>query len=199
MGSISIRVGGAWRTAKTIHVKTAGAWRNAKEVYVKSGGVWRLVWTAFDPIPTDYPAIYLFGNDYFNASVGAQEQFTFTGINTPVTLRFNVMASCGASFGASASANFAGGIVSGSGTGGSASWSSPQSSTKTFTIVVNNNTTVQFYAGLSAFGGFNQNASGDFNGEFTIDNLTSGHNGVASGSFSLSCSNSGMIDPGGLG
>lgn len=151
--------------------------------------------SVFDPVPDDYPAIYLFGSDYFNASVGASEQWTFTGINTAVTLRFNVSGACGSSFNATPSGSVAVGIVSGSGSGGSQNWSR-QTATKSFTIVVNNNTKVQIYAGVSASGyGFGQNASADFNGDFTIDNLTSGQNGVASGSFSLTCSNSGMIDP----
>lgn len=197
MGSYNVKVGGVWRPAQDVKVRAAGAWRQAKQVYVKSGGVWRLAWQHFDPIPTDYPAVNLFGADYFNPSAGASDQFTFTGINTPVTLRFNVFGSCSASFNANASGGLSVGILSGIGTGGSASWSSPQSSAKTFDIVVNNNTTVQFYASVSASGfGWGAQASADFSGDFTIDNLTSGQNGVASGSFSISCSNSGEIGGG---
>lgn len=46
MGSIRIKSGGTWRTAKSVHTKVSGTWRAAKEVWVKSSGVWRKAWTA---------------------------------------------------------------------------------------------------------------------------------------------------------
>lgn len=151
---------------------------------------------AFDPYPTDYPAIYLNGSDYFSGSVGAQEQYTFTGINTAVTLRMTIDGTCGVSSNAQGSASVSVGILSGSGSGDSQNWDKNQTASKSFTFVINNNTTVRFYSGLSIYG---DGATGDFNATFVIDNLTSGQNGVASGNIGLACSTNGEPGDAGLG
>lgn len=45
MGSISVNVGGTWKTLSTVKANVSGTWKQIKQVYVNVSGTWKQVWT----------------------------------------------------------------------------------------------------------------------------------------------------------
>lgn len=55
MTPVSVKVGGAWKSAASVHTKVSGAWKTASDMPVKIGGVWKtgiLASSSFESIAT---------------------------------------------------------------------------------------------------------------------------------------------------
>lgn len=55
MSPVNVNVGGAWKSAASVHTKVSGSWKTASDMPVKIGGVWKtgiLASTAYESIAT---------------------------------------------------------------------------------------------------------------------------------------------------